>query len=102
MTEYKNLKEHEGKIITIRGEITGIMWQHIVGSYAGYPFTNYVDLEGHPQMVIYSKEPIEHKGKIEITGEIVAVGHEATDENVKIKEEYWEYHMLVDSWKSLF
>ena len=57
--------------------------------------------ENHPQIVIYSKESIDHKGKIEVTGEVVAVGHEATDENVKIKEEFWEYHMLVDTWKSL-
>jgi hypothetical protein len=101
MTEYKSLKEQVGKVLTLRGEITGIMWQHYIGSYEGYPFTNYVDLEDNPQIVIYSKEPINHKGKIEVTGEIVQVGHEATDENVKIQEEYWEYHMLVDTWKSL-
>ena len=77
------------------------MWQHYVGSFEGYPYTNYVDLEDSPQMVIYSKEPIEHKGKIEVTGEIVKVGHEAINENVKIKEEFWEYHMLVDTWRSL-
>ena len=96
-----NFKENVGKTITIKGEITGIMWQHYAGSFEGYPYTNYVDLEENPQIIIYSKEPIEHKGKIEVTGEIVQVGHEATDENVKIQEEFWEYHMLVDSWKPL-
>ena len=43
-----DLKNNVGKVVTLRGEITGIMWQHYVGSYAGYPFTNYVDLENHP------------------------------------------------------
>lgn len=96
-----NFKDSVGKIRRIKGEITGIMWQHYVAFYDGYPHTNYIDLEENPQMIIYSKEPIDYKGKIEVTGKIVAVGHEATDENVKIKEEFWEYHMLVDSWKPL-
>ena len=98
MIDFKN---NVGKTLTIKGKITGIMWQHMFQDIEGYPNTNYVDLEENAQIVVYSKEPITCKGQIEVTGEIIKVGHEKGDPREKIPDEYWEYHMIVESWKCI-
>ena len=98
MIDFKN---NVGKTLTIKGKITGIMWQHMFQDIEGYPNTNYVDLEENAQIVVYSKEPITCKGDIEVTGEIIKVGHEKGDPREKIPDEYWEYHMIVEYWKCI-
>ena len=103
MTTLENLIDNLGKVITIKGEITGIMWQHCLTSFEGYPYINYIDLDDNyiPQIIINSKELIDFKGMIEVTGKIFRTSHEITYENVKIKETIWEYNLLVDYWNRL-
>lgn len=60
---------------------------------------DYFDLDGNYQIVVYSKEPISRKGKIELTGEVIKVEGKSKDPRSKIHDDFSEYQLIVDSWK---
>ena len=52
---YDLLKDSLGKKLVVKGKISTVIWQHIVGSIEDYPFANYFDLEDGFQTILYSK-----------------------------------------------
>jgi hypothetical protein len=92
------LLKNEGMPVTLRGEITGIMWQHMVAPSGDYREVTYVDF-GKSQIVAYSKKPISCRGPVELTGTVIKLTGESRDP--RRKESVDEYHVLVDSWTCL-
>ena len=94
-----NLQNKVGKIVTVEGKISNMPWQHLIANVATHQQIYYFDLEGEPQIVIYSKDPIDCSNDLEIEGEVIEVkGH--TKRPNKIDDvKYVEYHILVENWK---
>ena len=93
---YKMLKESVDKEITIIGKISEIPWQHLVGSFKDYPYSEYFDLEDGFQIIIYSKTKITAKGTIKVKGKTVEVIGRSKRPREE-EEKYVEYHLLVES-----
>ncbi len=89
-----------GKEITLRGRISRIPWQHLIGMFDGYPMNDYFDIEGGSQIVIYFKESITCTGPVEVRGTVVEVGG-GSKRPGKADATYKELHLLVDSWKCI-
>ncbi|MHA1991382.1 MAG: hypothetical protein ACW981_05385 [Candidatus Hodarchaeales archaeon] len=89
-----------GESITISGQISEVIWQHMISYQPEYPHSDYFDLEDEYQIVIYCKEKIEIKTTIEITGKVIKVSGQPK-RPTKVNEEYSEYQMLVDNWKPI-
>lgn len=96
-----NLKKNVGEKITIRGEISNIMWQHFGKYVEGYPHENYIDLDDNTQIVVYTKKPIKCKGLVELIGEVIAIDSSNNEPESKIHDGFIEYQLVVDSWKCL-
>ncbi len=99
-TSFELLKKSVNKQITIKGIISEIPWQHLVGSFTDYPFSEYFDLEDGFQIIIYSRNKINNKNTLEIKGKVVVVSGRSK-RPVDQEEKYEEYHLLVDSVKSI-
>ena len=85
------------KKITIEGEISSIPWQHMIGVFEEFPFSEYLDLDNQEQIVIYTKKQIlRRSSRIKATGEIIKL--EGKSKRPGSQESYFEYQMLVDSW----
>lgn len=101
MTEFNSYSILQGSVnrkITIKGSLSKVIWQHLVGYFEEYPHSEYFDLEDGFQTIIYTKEKIESSELLEVTGKVVEIagrGKRPTDS----EEIYKEYHILVDSYK---
>lgn len=94
-TIIKSLGEH----ITISGQISEVIWQHMISYQPEYPHSEYFDLEDGYQIIIYCKEKIDRKTPIEISGKVIKISGQAKRPG-NIHEEYTEYHILVDTWST--
>ncbi|KKK42631.1 hypothetical protein LCGC14_1822780 [marine sediment metagenome] len=90
-----------GKEIQIIGKIAKEIWQHMTSIVDSYPFMEYFDLdfENSFQIVIYTKDKISCKNKIEITGKLMKVSGRHKDPRSKIHDDFFEYQLAVDSWR---
>jgi len=94
--DFENNLEKEVKIIR---KIAQEIWQHITSFVESHPYMNYFDLEDGHQIVIYTKDEISCKEKLEATGQLIKVESKHKNPRSKIFDKYFEYQLLVDSWK---
>jgi len=98
--ETKNyLAQNEGNTITIIGKISNVVWQHIISATNSHPYFSYFDLEDGYQIIIYTKNQITCKERVEVKGEVIRVeGNEDVDSKAA---GLVEYHIIADTWKCI-
>ena len=103
ITKLSDFESNIGKKILIIGKIAKEIWQHMTTIVDSYPFMEYFDLdfEINHQIVIYTKDQISCKNKIEIIGKLIKVEGRSKDPRSKIHDDFFEYQLAVDSWKCL-
>ena len=101
ITKYADFESNVGKNIKMIGKIAEAIWQHLTTFIDSHPFMNYFDLDDGYQIVIYTKDSIPCKEKIEIIGKLIKVEGKRKNPRSKINDEYFEYQLIVDSWKCL-
>lgn len=101
ITKYSDFQNNLGKIVKIIGKIAKEIWQHLTTLVDSHPFMNYFDLDDGYQIVIYTKDSLSCSEKIEIVGKLIKVEGKRKNPRSKIHDEYFEYQLLVDSWKCL-
>ena len=93
------LAQNEGKTIKITGKISNVIWQHIISAPKSHPYMSYFDLEDGYQIIIYTKNQITCKEKVEVKGEIIRIeGNKNTDSK---SAGLIEYHIIADTWKCI-
>ena len=101
ITKYSDFKSNLGKNVKLIGEIAKEIWQHLTTLIDSHPYMNYFDLDDGYQIVIYTKDSISCNDKIEIIGKLIKVEGKRKNPRSKITDKYFEYQLLVDSWKCL-
>lgn len=96
-----DLENNVGKRVKIVGKVSNIMWQHMFAGHPSHMFENYIDLEGNIQIVVFTKQKITCKNKVEIKGKVVNVESDFGNPNVKISDKFVEYQIIADSWKCI-
>ena len=98
--ETKNyLAQNEGKIITITGKISDVIWQHIISARKSHPYLFYFDLKDGYQIIIYTKNQIDCEERVEVTGEVIRV--EVNEDADSKAGGLVEYHLIADTWKCI-
>ena len=96
-----NFEECLEKTITIEGMISSIPWQHIIGVFEDYPYSEYFDLENNEQIVIYSRTRIlKRNTKVKLTGKIIKLTGKS--KRPGSNQVYFEYQMMVDNWHYVY
>ncbi len=99
--KWQDFENNVGKIVKIKGRVAVEIWQHMTTIVNSHNNMDYFDLDGNYQIVVYSKEPLSRKGKIELTGEVIKVEGKSKDPRSKIHDDFSEYQLIVESWKSI-
>lgn len=92
------LAEHEGKKVELVGRISNTPWQHLIGNPAGYPYSEYFDVDDY-QIVIYAKEPLSCATEMIVRGTVYKVQGSSKRPGSKADNSFVEYHLLVDEWE---
>jgi hypothetical protein len=101
ITKYFDFELNIDKEVKITGKIAEEIWQHITTFSDSHPYMHYFDLDDGHQIVIYTKDEISCKEKLEATGKLIKVTSKHKNPRSKITDKYYEYQLLVDSWKCL-
>ena len=101
ISKYSDFEGSVGENVKIIGKIAKEIWQHLTTFVDTHPFMNYFDLDDGYQIVIYTKDSLSCDDKIEIMGKLIKVEGKRKNPRSKIHDEYFEYQLLVDSWKCL-
>lgn len=101
ITKYSDFEGNVGEKVRIVGKIAKEIWQHLTTLVDSHPFMNYFDLDDGYQILIYTKDSLPCDDKIEIMGKLIKVEGKRKNPRSKIHDEYFEYQLLVDSWKCL-
>ncbi|MFX1501036.1 MAG: hypothetical protein ACFFDH_08750 [Promethearchaeota archaeon] len=101
ISKYADFEGNVGNTVKIIGNIAMEIWQHLTTLVDSHPFMNYFDLDDGYQIVIYTKDSLSCTEKIEIVGKLIKVEEKRKNPRSKIQDEYFEYQLLVDSWKCL-
>jgi len=101
ITKYADFERNIGENVKIFGKLAKEIWQHLTKFIDSHPFMTYFDLEDGYQIVIYTKDSISCKGKMEIMGKLIKVKGTRKNPRSKINDKYFEYQIVVDSWKCL-
>ncbi len=101
ITKYSDFEGNVEEAVKIIGKIAKEIWQHLTTFIDSYPYMNYFDLDDGYQIVIYSKDSISCEEKLEIHGKLIKTEGKRKNPRSKINDEYFEYQLLVDSWKCL-
>ncbi len=99
ITNYFDFENNLGKEIKIVGKIAEEVWQHITSFVESHPYMNYFDLDDGHQIIIYTKDEISCNEKLEVKGQLIKVESKHKNPRSKIVDKYFEYQLLVDSWK---
>ncbi len=99
VSNYFDLTNNLGKKVKIVGEIGKAIRQHLTTYIDSHPFMNYFDLSDGHQIVVYTKNSISCKEKIELVGEVIKVESQHKNPLSKISDKFSEYHLITDSWK---
>jgi hypothetical protein len=98
-----NLGKNVGKMVTIKGHVSNIMWQHLMAYNKAYPHNSYFEIPDNNQIVLYSKNPLPNDRELTVTGKVIEVRGSSKrpgERESKVDDTYVEYHLLVDSWTS--
>ena len=90
----KSLKELVGEKVSLTGSISRVPWQHISGSFKGYPYNYYFDLK-ETQIIIYTPKKIQCTGALTVYGTVVEVKGLSKGDP---REAFREYHLLAERW----
>ena len=103
ITRLTDFASNVGNEVQISGKIAKEIWQHMTSIVDSYPFMEYFDLDFNInyQIVIYTRDQISCKNKIEIIGKLIKVEGRSKDPRSKIHDDFFEYQLAVDSWKCL-
>ncbi|MFX1279351.1 MAG: hypothetical protein ACFFA3_08030 [Promethearchaeota archaeon] len=101
ITNYFDFESNIGKKVKIIGNLASEIWQHITTYIESHPYMNYFDLEDGHQIVIYTREDLSCNKQIEATGKLIKAEANHKNPRSKITEKYFEYQLIVDSWKCL-
>ncbi len=101
IAKYSDFEGFAGEIVNIIGKIAKEIWQHLTVFFDSHPYLNYFNLNDGYQIVIYSKDSISCEGTLEINGKLIKTEGRRKNPRSKINDEYFEYQLLVDSWKCL-
>jgi hypothetical protein len=99
--KYSDFEGNVGKTVKIIGKIAKEIWQHITAFFDYYPYMNYFDLDDGFQIVIYTMNAISCEEIIEVVGELIKTEGKRKNPRSKIEDEYFEYQLLVNSWRCL-
>ena len=99
ISNYSELVDNLEQKVMIVGEIAKAIWQHLTTIVDSHPFMLYFDLHDGHQIVIYTKEEISCKEKIELIGKIIKVESQHKNPRSKISDKFSEYQLITDSWK---
>jgi hypothetical protein len=99
ISNYFDFEINVGKEVRIIGKIAKEIWQHITTFIDSHPFMEYFDLEDSHQIVIYSKDKISCNGKVILIGKLIKLERQHKNPRSKISDKYFEYHLIVKSWK---
>lgn len=95
----RNFKDLEGKMVTIKGRLSNLPWQHLIDPCIPYELIYYFDIENEDQIVIYTKNHVNCTNLVELTGKIIKVIGQSKRPGEK--KEIYEYQMRVDKWKCI-
>ena len=101
IAKYSDFEGNVDEKVKIIGKVAQEIWQHLTIFSDSHPFMNYFDLNDGYQIVIYTKDSLSCDDKIEIMGKLIKVEGKRKNPRSKIHDEYFEYQLLVDSWKCL-
>jgi hypothetical protein len=101
ITNYFDFESNIGKNVKIKGKLASEIWQHTTTFIESHPYMYYFDLEDGHQIVIYTREDISCSKQIETTGKLIKTEANHKNPRSKITERYFEYQLIVDSWKCL-
>ncbi len=96
MTELHKLV---GQKVELEGKISDVPWQHLIDFSDTHQIIQYFDLDSGDQIVIYSKETIECKEKMRLSGEVIKVDGKSKRPGDTSESVYVEYQILVDDWE---
>ncbi len=99
LEDASRMSAYVDKKISLEGEISGTPWQHMIAATAEYPYSEYFDVKDF-QIVVYSKAPMECRGKLRVFGRVLKVTGKGKRPEPG-DEPYTEYHLLVDRWECL-
>jgi len=101
ITNYFDFENNLGKKVKIIGKIAEEIWQHLTTFVESHPYMNYFDLDDGHQIVIYTKDEISCKEKLQTIGKLIKVESKHKNPRSKISDKYFEYQLLVDSWNCI-
>lgn len=101
ITNYFDFESNVGIKVKIKGMISKEIWQHLTIFIDSHPYMHYFDLEDSHQIVIYTKDDINCTEMIEIVGEVIKAEGKHKNPRSKITDKYFEYQVIVDTWKCL-
>ena len=99
--KWQDFENNVGKIVKIKGRVAEEIWQHMTTIVNSHNNMEYFDLDGNYQIVVYSKEPLSKNEMIELTGKVIKVEGKSKDPRSKIHDDFSEYQLIVESWKSI-
>ncbi|MHA1913693.1 MAG: hypothetical protein ACW986_04080 [Promethearchaeota archaeon] len=101
ITSYFEFEGNLGKKAKIIGEIAKDIWQHLTEYIDSHPYMYYFNLKDGHQIVIYTKEDISCKNRLEIYGEVIKVEGKHKNPRSKIHDKFLEYQLIVENWECL-
>ncbi|MHA2391531.1 MAG: hypothetical protein ACXAEX_06150 [Promethearchaeota archaeon] len=101
ITNYFDFENNIGNEVKIEGMIAKEIWQHLTVFLDSHPYMHYFDLEDGHQIVIYTKDAISCAEEIEIIGRVIKAEGQHKNPRSKTTDDYFEYQLIVDSWKCL-
>ncbi len=101
ISKYSDFEGNVGKTVKIIGKLSKVIWQHLTAFIDSHPYMNYFDLEDDYQIVLYSTDSILCEEKLEVKGELIKTEGSRKNPRSKVNDKYFEYQLLVDSWKCL-
>ncbi len=101
LIEYSDFANNLEKKVKITGKVAEAIWQHMTTIVNTHNNMEYFDLKDNQQIVVYSKDSISRNGRVELTGKIIKVEGKSKNPGSKIHDDFYEFQMIVDSWKRI-
>ena len=97
LPDANNLQDYVDRQVCLEGEISQVIWQHMIAVVDGYPYSEYFDVKDY-QIVIYTKNKISCGTMVRVYGRVIKV--EGQGKRYEPGDElYREYHLAVDRWE---